>query len=73
MLALMSGFTKTIGGMMLSEPVKDYITLKLLVSRELNSPLRHIHASSSRRKQWKFKCVKSILNHQKTLVHKKSQ
>lgn len=40
-------FTKTVGVMRLSESFQDYITLKLSVSKELNSPLRCIfHVSS---------------------------
>lgn len=40
-------FTKTVEVMRLSESFQDYITLKLSISRELNSPLRCIfHVSS---------------------------
>lgn len=48
MLAPLSTFKKTVGGIMFSESAQDYITLKLSVSREPNSPLRCvIHVSSS--------------------------
>lgn len=68
----MSVFTETAGGTTLSEPVEDYITLKL--SAQSWIPLLDVFmcpplTENSGNSNW----FKKMLTHQKFLVHKKSQ